>query len=64
MLRKTGWEKGGLDLVQDRDKWWAVVNTVMELRKLFLLAADLLVTPELFSFESVRINTVSCSVTV
>jgi hypothetical protein len=32
-LRKTGWE--GVDrihLAQDRDHWWAVVNTVMNLR--------------------------------
>jgi hypothetical protein len=31
--RKTGWE--GVDwihLAQDRDEWWVVVNTVMNLR--------------------------------
>jgi len=32
-LREIGWE--GVDwihLAQDRDKWWALVNTVMNLR--------------------------------
>jgi hypothetical protein len=32
-LRGTGWE--GVDwvhLAQDRDQWWAVVNTVMKLQ--------------------------------
>jgi hypothetical protein len=32
-LREVGWK--GVDwmhLIQDRDKWWAVVNTVMNLR--------------------------------
>jgi hypothetical protein len=32
-LRKTGWE--GVDwlyLAQDRDKWWALVNTVLNFR--------------------------------
>jgi hypothetical protein len=32
-LRKIGWE--GVDwmhLVQDRDQWWAVVNTAMNIR--------------------------------
>jgi hypothetical protein len=32
-LRKTGWENvDWMDLVQDRDQWWAVVNRVMNLR--------------------------------
>jgi hypothetical protein len=32
-LKETGW--GGMDwihLAQDRDQWWALVNTVMNLR--------------------------------
>ena len=33
-LREVGWGRGidWLDLVQDRDRWRAVVNTVMNLR--------------------------------
>ena len=29
-LKETGWEGiEGIDLAQDRDRWWAVVNMVM-----------------------------------
>jgi hypothetical protein len=32
-LRETGWEDvDWIHLAQDRDQWWAVVNTVMNLR--------------------------------
>jgi hypothetical protein len=32
-LQEVGWEvMDWLDLAQDRDKWWAVVNAVMKLR--------------------------------
>jgi hypothetical protein len=29
-LREVGWD--WIDLAQDRDQWWALVNTVMNLR--------------------------------
>jgi hypothetical protein len=32
-LRETGWDAmDWIDLAQDRDQWWALVNTVMNLR--------------------------------
>jgi hypothetical protein len=32
-LREIGWGgMGWLDLAQDRDQWWALVNTVMNIR--------------------------------
>jgi hypothetical protein len=37
-LREIGWDGMGwdwmdwIDLDQDRDQWWAIVNTVMNLR--------------------------------
>jgi hypothetical protein len=34
-LREVGWGRGGIDwiaLAQDRDRWWAVVYTVINLR--------------------------------
>jgi hypothetical protein len=32
-LRETGWEgEDWMHLAPDRDQWWAVVNTVMNLR--------------------------------
>jgi hypothetical protein len=32
-LREIGWDSMDLiDLVQDRDKWWSLLNTVMNLR--------------------------------
>jgi hypothetical protein len=32
-LREIGWETvNWVHLAQDKDKWWAVVNTVMNLR--------------------------------
>jgi hypothetical protein len=33
-LRKVGWEP--IDLTQDRNRWWAVVNAVMTLRERWL----------------------------
>jgi hypothetical protein len=31
-LRETGWDgMDWIDLAQDRDQWWALVNTVMNL---------------------------------
>jgi hypothetical protein len=30
-LEEVGWG-GGIDMVQDRDRWWALVNAVMNLR--------------------------------
>jgi hypothetical protein len=30
-IKEVGWERDGIDLVQDRDRWWATVNAVMEL---------------------------------
>jgi hypothetical protein len=34
-LRETGWEDvEWIHLAQDRDQWWALVNTVMNLRVL------------------------------
>jgi hypothetical protein len=35
ILRETGWEVvDWMHLIQDRDQWWAPVNTVMNLRVL------------------------------
>jgi hypothetical protein len=32
-LREVGWcDMDWIDLAQDRDQWWALVNTVMNLR--------------------------------
>jgi len=31
-LKETGWGVEWIDLAQDRDKWWAVVNTAMNLQ--------------------------------
>jgi hypothetical protein len=32
-LREVGWEDvGWMHLAQDRDKWWALVNTVMNIQ--------------------------------
>jgi hypothetical protein len=32
-LREIGWDGGDwIDLAQDRDQWWALVNPVMNLR--------------------------------
>jgi hypothetical protein len=32
-LREIGWDdKGWIDLAQDRGQWWALMNTVMNLR--------------------------------
>jgi len=28
----VGWGMNWIDLVRDRDRWWAVVNAVMNLR--------------------------------
>jgi len=32
-LQEVGWEDTvGIDLAQDRDMWWALINAVMNLR--------------------------------
>jgi hypothetical protein len=32
-LREIGWDgRGSMELAQDRDKWWALVNTMVNLR--------------------------------
>jgi hypothetical protein len=32
-LRETGWDVvDWIDMAQDRDQWWALVNTVLNLR--------------------------------
>jgi hypothetical protein len=33
-LREVGWGMDWIDLAQDRDRWWAVVNAVMNLQAL------------------------------
>jgi hypothetical protein len=30
-LQEVGWDTGWIELAQDRDRWWAVVNVVMNL---------------------------------
>jgi hypothetical protein len=31
-LREVGWGMDGIDLAQDKDRWWALVNAAMNLR--------------------------------
>jgi hypothetical protein len=31
-LQEVGWGMDGINLAEERDRWWALVNTVMNLR--------------------------------